>query len=236
MPAQDRSPALTIQRVEGGFPHSEILGSKLVRSSPRLIAAYHVLHRLSAPRHPPDALTTLDYSHDQCPLGKDRTKIVKKDLSSDFHPKTYFCLPSISGANGCGPSLVRGTRKSARRRCCLFTISNIRAHPHRGEANTFDIQNTSKNWWSLSGSNRRPEACKATALPAELRPPWRSFCFGLRRRRKRPLSWLSRASARAAVRPSQESGAGPTRQRRKPDRAPPTSRRTAKATDVAAGA
>jgi hypothetical protein len=25
-------------------------------------------------------------------------------------------------------------------------------------------------WWSLSGSNRRPEACKATALPAELRP------------------------------------------------------------------
>src|SRR3569623_2023410 len=26
------------------------------------------------------------------------------------------------------------------------------------------------NWWSRSGSNRRPEACKATALPTELRP------------------------------------------------------------------
>ncbi len=25
-------------------------------------------------------------------------------------------------------------------------------------------------WWSRSGSNRRPEACKATALPTELRP------------------------------------------------------------------
>lgn len=25
-------------------------------------------------------------------------------------------------------------------------------------------------WWSLSGSNRRPPACKAGALPAELRP------------------------------------------------------------------
>ena len=25
-------------------------------------------------------------------------------------------------------------------------------------------------WWSQSGSNRRPEACKATALPAELWP------------------------------------------------------------------
>src|SRR3954451_14662306 len=67
MPAQNQSPALTIQRIEGGFPHSEILGSKLVRSSPRLIAAYHVLHRLSAPRHPPDTLKALDRSHYRCP-------------------------------------------------------------------------------------------------------------------------------------------------------------------------
>jgi hypothetical protein len=50
-----------------GFPHSEILGSKLVRSSPRLIAAYYVLHRLHAPRHPLDALKALDRSHYQCP-------------------------------------------------------------------------------------------------------------------------------------------------------------------------
>ena len=34
--------------LNGGFPHSEILGSKLIRSSPWLIAAYHVLHRLCA--------------------------------------------------------------------------------------------------------------------------------------------------------------------------------------------
>ena len=26
-------------------------------------------------------------------------------------------------------------------------------------------------WWRLTGSNRRPPACKAGALPAELRPP-----------------------------------------------------------------
>ena len=42
-----------------GFPHSEIPGSTLVCSSPRLIAAYHVLHRLLVPRHPPSALTSL---------------------------------------------------------------------------------------------------------------------------------------------------------------------------------
>ncbi len=42
-----------------GLPHSEIRGSMLVCSSPRLIAAYHVLHRLSMPRHPPYALPYL---------------------------------------------------------------------------------------------------------------------------------------------------------------------------------
>jgi hypothetical protein len=42
-----------------GFPHSDIPGSKLVCSSPRLIAAYHVLHRLLVPRHPPCALSGL---------------------------------------------------------------------------------------------------------------------------------------------------------------------------------
>jgi hypothetical protein len=51
----------------GGFPHSEIHGSKFVRNSPWLIAAYDVLHRLSAPRHPPNALKALDHSHCRCP-------------------------------------------------------------------------------------------------------------------------------------------------------------------------
>jgi hypothetical protein len=47
-------------RVSGGFPHSEIHGSKLILSSPWLIAEYHVLHRLLLPRHPPNALFALD--------------------------------------------------------------------------------------------------------------------------------------------------------------------------------
>lgn len=38
--------------------HSEIAGSKLAHSSPTLIAACHVLHRLYMPRHSPDALTS----------------------------------------------------------------------------------------------------------------------------------------------------------------------------------
>ena len=44
----------------GGLPHSEIRGSKPILGSPRLIAEYHVLHRLLLPRHPPNALIALD--------------------------------------------------------------------------------------------------------------------------------------------------------------------------------
>ena len=42
-----------------GFPHSEICGSWDICSLPQLIAAYHVFHRLSVPRHPPCALVRL---------------------------------------------------------------------------------------------------------------------------------------------------------------------------------
>src|SRR5207253_11230865 len=43
---------------KGGFPHSEICGSKVAHTSPQLIAACHVLHRLCMPRHPRIALTS----------------------------------------------------------------------------------------------------------------------------------------------------------------------------------
>ena len=42
-----------------GLPHSEIPGSKRACRSPRHIAACHVLHRLSVPRHPPSTLSNL---------------------------------------------------------------------------------------------------------------------------------------------------------------------------------
>ena len=43
----------------GGFPHSEISGSMGICPSPKLFAAYHVLHRLLVPRHPPYALISI---------------------------------------------------------------------------------------------------------------------------------------------------------------------------------
>ena len=56
--------AYLIQRTLSGYcpdglPHSEIPGSMDICSSPRLIAACHVLHRLLMPRHSPCALSSL---------------------------------------------------------------------------------------------------------------------------------------------------------------------------------
>ncbi len=41
------------------FPHSDISGSKVICTSPKLFAAYHVFHRLLVPRHSPYALSCL---------------------------------------------------------------------------------------------------------------------------------------------------------------------------------
>jgi hypothetical protein len=76
--------------------------------------------------------------------------------------------------------------------------ANLRQDPERTRAQwTPDnsAEPTQEEWWSLSGSNRRPEACKATALPAELRPPWRSQGLTLspKRRRQRPSPCRLRA-------------------------------------------
>ena len=55
-----RLPTLRVTGLQpAGFPHSEILGSKCICHSPKLIAAYHVFLRLSEPRHPPCALSNL---------------------------------------------------------------------------------------------------------------------------------------------------------------------------------
>ena len=47
----------------GEFPHSDISGSLAMCASPKLFAAYHVLHRLLVPRHPPCALCSFVFFH-----------------------------------------------------------------------------------------------------------------------------------------------------------------------------
>src|SRR5678816_4431056 len=67
-----------------GFPHSEICGSRAICASPQLIAAYHVLHRLLTPRHPPCALSSLT-EHSRCSMARLTRQLVfscQRSLSS----------------------------------------------------------------------------------------------------------------------------------------------------------
>ena len=162
-----------------GFPHSEIPGSKLIRSSPRLIAAYYVLHRLHAPRHPLDALKTLDRSHYPCP--QHHRPLLKRPAGhrakneshvittwhfdrSDQKTRIHVLLLSLGGVR---------LKQAAKH---LFTMSKDPAGSLPGgrrQPNLLSNYATSGrkgNWWSRTGSNRRHSACKADALPTELRP------------------------------------------------------------------
>jgi hypothetical protein len=68
-----------------GLPHSEIPGSTSARLYPGLFAACHVLHRLSVPRHPPNALTsTLDRKN---PSLAETSSARNKPSREDTHPK-----------------------------------------------------------------------------------------------------------------------------------------------------
>ena len=68
--------------MSGGFPHSDIHGSKPIPGSPWLNAGYHVLHRLLLPRHPPNALFALDL------IQKEPNPLVHRLPSQD--QKQYF--------------------------------------------------------------------------------------------------------------------------------------------------
>src|SRR5262245_24421118 len=78
---------------------------------------------------------------------------------------------------------LHGFRHASVRNDLLFTMSdNMPAcgEPHADKTNLMDdddgrafanpIASASPGWWSQTGSNRRPPACKAGALPAELWP------------------------------------------------------------------
>ena len=137
---------LGVTEIEGGFPHSEIRGSKLVRSSPRHIAAYHVLHRLSAPRHSPNTLKALDRSHCRCPpLGSGAASLrmrlhrLEKTIVASNAPESAAVKPrsqagdadrrTLTGATkvGCiSSSRCRTTRRSAVRRGKLTFLDESR--------------------------------------------------------------------------------------------------------------
>ena len=128
-----------------GFPIRTSPDQSLVSGSPRLFAATHVLHRLSAPRHPPHALSSLVT---RSSFGRNATSLVESGpRSRPTSTWTLACsrmLYSISKLSV--PSFVCGFQRTSRGRCL------------------------EKMLWSWTESNRRRPACKAGALPTELQP------------------------------------------------------------------
>ena len=97
-----------------GLPHSEILGSQLVCSSPRLIAAYHVLRRLPVPRHPPCALTRLIslLSVSRCDSSTPHTPLVSCQRTKKRRWPSVESAGDKSGAFRSPPLRTGRTRRS----------------------------------------------------------------------------------------------------------------------------
>ena len=184
-------------RLRGGFPHSEICGSKGARPSPQLIAACHVLHRLSVPRHPPDALKRLisASSTREAPRTEASTLPGTHSIHRRLSPQPEPPLDPSSTSRS--EKLLRSKTERSFRLRILFTMSNIRDRrsglPQALRLAipfllTFQLSALSirwpiaslleatlpsshnRSWWRRTGSNRRPHACKARALPTELQP------------------------------------------------------------------
>src|SRR3982750_4085122 len=86
---------ITFADRKGGFPHSEISGSRGARTSPELIAACHVLHRLSMPRHPSEALMRLIVLSKTHAWGRYMQPFGTKRLAAPTHALCHLSLQTM---------------------------------------------------------------------------------------------------------------------------------------------
>ena len=80
-------------------------------------------------------------------------------------------VPEFLGCSG-QPPLIRG-QEGTKPTVSLCPLRWRLGGPYRGISEDFHLEacfRRSIYWWRMSGSNRRPIACKAIALPAELIP------------------------------------------------------------------
>jgi hypothetical protein len=137
----------------GGFPHSEIRGSTIARISPQLIAACHVLHRLLAPRHPPNALIALITNHTGPHAGPSPThKLCSPNLNAQL------LLHSLSRSLPDRPSRSRSPADH----------EHARDQPFRFTCQTTPPPSSDPFW----GSSPDSETCRAEARarPSRERP------------------------------------------------------------------
>ena len=138
------------------FPHSEISGSKLICSSPKLFAACHVLHRLLMPRHSPCALLRLTWNYAGFFVVSASIVVLPSGALAPivFH---NFLLPFLLP---CFLLLVFFVQFS---RCCLPAFLKARSQylPLRV---SIHIRPSESEWWAQVDSNHRPHDYQSCAL------------------------------------------------------------------------
>ena len=146
------------------MPHSDISGSKLVCSSPKLIAAYRVLLRLLVPRHPSCALsslTTKKQSLKNCLPVSQHKLLTFADIYISLN--INFFLAEFSSRHFLQLSINRRSFFSCFPQAVLVGVLGF-------EPRTSSLSGTRSNqlsytpWWSRRGSNPRQPACKAGTL------------------------------------------------------------------------
>ena len=145
-----------------GLPHSEIPGSKVVCTSPGLIAAYHVLRRLLEPRHPPCALSSLTNNSLEREFGATRTdtSIVRERSPVPFLGDYKTTLAS-------GSRQFRGPCASGLRKISAFTRASSHPSPIRASSESYQGVRTfpvsrhriPSPAWAAEGSGK--SACRA---------------------------------------------------------------------------
>ena len=101
-----------------GLPHSEIPGSKRACRSPRHIAACHVFHRLSVPRHPPSTLSNLTI---KC------LDLMRSAFPTSFrHRCAFFYLPVFNCQRLAGVDALKTEQERRTRRTLAFTADSFR--------------------------------------------------------------------------------------------------------------
>ncbi len=133
--------------VTPGFPIRRSPDHSSFDSSPRLIAAYHVLHRLSTPRHPPCALKSLT------------------TLMRGCHPRTE--QPSTRDHPDSMVKPTSGASNSTRRPPGMPSPTG---GPARPETSSFVVLDPQPAWSVVVTVRHAPEG-SAAAAATDLRPP-----------------------------------------------------------------
>ena len=182
-----------------GLPHSDIRGSTIARISPRLFAACHVLHRLLVPRHPPNALLTLEIQsrprHAQDPSTHPHRGYAKNNHAQGSQPSLLSTINACMNTFSHDRDRLLPTRRNRASGQTDTTaavpthhqnhlqLSNTTPAPdqHGPAGKPYWVENPKPPRrvkpapWRRSGSNRRPPACKAGALPLSYAPAEREY-------------------------------------------------------------